>query len=154
MALVVELLRGLEIVVDIVFSKNYIKILSILSYFDLLFDKHRFPLILWLSEMRVLDSNGPYISTRQTKPRNVCLLVISAFCLSPFCLLSSVVHLQPTPVYVDAWNIYQKYHILSKIILMWLDFWFSKLFVWAGQKHCPMFTKISQKWTAFLFDNT
>ena len=30
--------------------------------------------------------------------------------------------LKATQVYVEAWNIYKKYNILSKIIIMWPDF--------------------------------
>ena len=31
------------------------------------------------------------------------------------------------------------------------DFWFSRLFVWAEQKYCPISQKILQKCTAFVF---
>ena len=48
--------------------------------------------------------------------------------------------LQATPAILD-------YPRLSKIILMWQDFWFSRLFVWAGRKNNP-------KWTTFVICNT
>ena len=41
-----------------------------------------FPLFLQLPEKMVLDPNWPYISTFQTILRNVCLSIISEFCLS------------------------------------------------------------------------
>ena len=31
-----------------------------------------------------------------------------------------------------------------------LNFWFLRLFVWTGRKHCPMSEKLSQKWMAFI----
>ena len=40
-----------------------------------------FPLFLQLAERKVLDPNGPHISTSQTKIRNVCLSVILEFCM-------------------------------------------------------------------------
>ena len=49
---------------------------------------------------------GPYISMFQTILRNVCVPVILEFCLSS--ALSTVSVLQPTPAYVDFWNIHQK----------------------------------------------
>ena len=45
---------------------------------------------------KFLDPNRSYISTSQTKIRNVCLLVTLEYCRS------SVAQLQPTPAYVEA----------------------------------------------------
>ena len=45
-------------------------------HFGLLFSNPMFLLFLQLPEKKVLDPNGPYISTFQTIPRNVCLSVI------------------------------------------------------------------------------
>ena len=57
----------------------------------------------------VLDPNASYISTSETKMRNVCLSVILEHCLLLSSSLPSVARLQPTPGYVDSWNIYLKY---------------------------------------------
>ena len=43
-----------------------------------------FPLYLRLPDRKVLDPNGPYISTNQTKIRSVSLSVILEFCLPYF----------------------------------------------------------------------
>ena len=51
-------------------------------------------------QKKVKDPNGPYISTGQTKIRNVCMSVILEFCL-----LLSLVRPEPTQAYVGTWNI-------------------------------------------------
>ena len=51
----------------------------ILGYFS---SNHMSPLFLRLSETKILDPNGPYISTLQTNLRNLCLSVISELCVS------------------------------------------------------------------------
>ena len=58
------------------------------------------------------------IRTNKTKIRDVWLSVISELCLF-------VARLQPT--------LYN-----SSLFLTRPDIWFSTLFVWSGQKHCPM----------------
>ena len=50
-------------------------------FIGLLFSEPMFPQFLWLSERNVLDPNEPYITTSQTKIRNVCLSVILELCL-------------------------------------------------------------------------
>ena len=108
------------------FASKYI------SYFQLVISKiytptieSMFPLCLWLPDRKVLDQNGPYISMSQTKIRNVYLS-------------SAVGHLQ----LMQRLEIFtKKYLTLSKIILTLLDFLHLRLFVWAGQKHCPISEK-------------
>ena len=68
-----------------------------------------------ISEKKVLDPNGPYISTFQSILRNVYLSVILEFCLLSSSSSASVSSLQPLPAYVEAWNIHQK---LGYIILV------------------------------------
>ena len=43
-------------------------------------------------------------------------------------------------------------HFIKDYINM--DFWPSRLFVWAGRKHFPISEKKSRKWTTFVVDNT
>ena len=51
---------------------------------------------------KVLDPNGPYMSTIQTKMRNVdCLSVIPEFCLTYVARLH-----QPTPLYVEVYTVF------------------------------------------------
>ena len=69
-----------------------------------------FPLFFATSGKKVLDPNWPYISMFQTKIRNVCLLVISVFCLSSS--VYSVARLQPTPAYVEAWYLLKVRYII------------------------------------------
>ena len=45
------------------------------NYFGLIFSKPMFPLLFRLPDRKVLDPNGPYISTSQTKIKNVCLSI-------------------------------------------------------------------------------
>ena len=70
---VVHLLSSLKMKFHQPIKKYFIHI-SIVSRFSFLpFSKPMFPLFLKLSESKALDENGPYINTRQTKIRNVCL---------------------------------------------------------------------------------
>ena len=52
------------------------------KYNGLLFSKPMYQLFFATSWKKVLDPNGPYIISSQTKLRNLCLSVISEFCLS------------------------------------------------------------------------
>ena len=61
----------------------------IIFNFDLLFSKLIFSLFFRLPERNVLDPNGPYISTSQTKIRH------------NFGILS-IARLQSTPTYIEA----------------------------------------------------
>ena len=94
------------------------------TYFGLLFrnplGNPMFPLFLRPLK-KLLDPNGPHISTFQTKIRNVCQA-----------------RLQPTLVYLDCRGLYF-FLKLRYIILVYPNVvCFSKLFVWVGRKHCPM----------------
>ena len=102
------------------------------------------------SGKKVLDPNLPYIRTSQTKIRNVCLSIILEFCLFlSVCSLSTAY-----TSLCSGLKYLLKYCILSIIIMVWLNFSFSGLFVWADRKHWPMSEKISQKLTAFVFGYT
>ena len=74
---------------------------------------------------------------------NVCLSVILEFCLllSVACLASAAYT-----------NLCKGLKYL--LIVPWLDLWLSRLWsrlcIWAHQKHCPIYEK-KQKWTAFVF---
>ena len=52
-------------------SKNFKNLLELPAY--LLFSKPMFPLFLQLTERKSLDPNGSYVSTSQTKIRQICL---------------------------------------------------------------------------------
>ena len=83
------------------------------------------------SGKKVLDKNGPYINTSQTKMRNVCLSVILSVVV---CVLA--------PTYTSlltGQNYLQKVMYISLVyILTWPNFWFSRLLVWADRKYCHM----------------
>ena len=55
---------------------------SAFQCFGLHFSKPMFLLFLRHPKRKILDPNGPYISTSQTKIKNFCLSVILEFCLS------------------------------------------------------------------------
>ena len=114
----------------------------VLVYFS---SKPMSPLFSQLPE-KVLYTNGLYINSFQTILRNVCLSAILEFCLL------SLARLQPTPAYVEIWNICWKYHILSKIILTWPNFWFSLFGLFDNIALC--LKKITRKWTEFVFGKT
>ena len=67
--------------------------------FGVLFSESMFPLFLRLPERKVLDQNGPYLSTNQTKIINVCLSVILEFFLMFF---GSIAHPQSAPAFSEA----------------------------------------------------
>ena len=69
--------------------------------FGLFFSKPIFPLFLMLPDRKILDLNGPYISTSQTERRNVRLSAFLELYLS-----SSAARLQLTSVYLEALNLY------------------------------------------------
>ena len=100
------------------FSRNMACLLMLLHF--------SFPLFLRLLKRKVVD-------LLRTKIINFFRLFWNFVCL--------YARLQTIPVYVEAWNIYWKYGILSKIILTWSDFSLSRLFIWAIQEHFPMFEK-------------
>ena len=80
-------------------------------HFGLLFSNPMFLLFLQLLEKKVLDPNGPYVSTFQTILGNVCLSVISEFCLSS----SSVVVYSASTAYNGLYR-YLKYLLKVRYI--------------------------------------
>ena len=127
-----------------------------------------FPLFLQLPEKRILDPNGPYISTFQKILRNVCLSVILEFCLSSVicrlpsvvCCLWSVVYdllsviCSTSAAYTSLCRDLKYWLKVRYIILTWPNFLFSRLFLWAGRKHWSMFENNIKKCTAFVFGKT
>ena len=104
------------------------------------------PLLLQLPEKKVPDPSGPYISTFQTKIKNVCLSVILEFCLlSEVCNIAYISLSRGLKYLVKARYIIQVYPN---------DFWFLRLFFWQVKNIALCFKKISQKWTAFVFAST
>ena len=61
---------------------SYGMYLDFIAFLGYLSSKYMFPLFFKHLEKKVLDPNGPYISTFQTNLRNVCLSVILESCLS------------------------------------------------------------------------
>ena len=81
---------------------------------------------------KISEPNRPFICMSQIRIKyvflseiwNVSLSVISEFCPSSVVTCSGC-----------------RLEIFTKTVLTWLNFWFLRLFVWAGWKHCPMFEK-------------
>ena len=111
--------------------------LAILYNFSLLFSKS-------VPTIFVTSKKGPRPKWTIFKPESDknqnCLSVsysgiLSVFVCSAFTAYSSLCRCRGLKYLL------KKYRISSKIILTWPDFWFSRLFVWACRKHCPMFEK-------------
>ena len=105
---------------------------------------HMFPLFVLLPEKKILGPNWPYISTFQTKIRNVCLLYVvysTSAAYNSLCrglkYLLKVGH-----IILDCPKV-AKFSISNTV------FWCRK------RKHCPKWLKNpSQKWAAFVFSST
>ena len=93
------------------------------------------------SRKKVLDPNWPYINTFQTILRNVCLSVISKFCLS-----SPVARPQPTPAFVLLKVIYYpSFRPRLDVSLIQLHFFwiFSYIIIYNSYLNCCVSTKLS-----------
>ena len=118
----------------IFFSIHFLNSFNILIYFSVNLCYHYF------CNFQIEISKWTIFKHESDKNKK-CLSVGNFENLSIVVDCLSVTRLQPTLVYVEAWNIYLKYRILSKTILTWPDFWFLRHFVWAGQKYCHMSDK-------------
>ena len=86
------------------------------------------------SGKKVLDPNGPYISTSPRKIRNVCLSVILELCLPSVCsastaytnLFSGLKYLPKNLYFIPVY-----FNLVGFLI-------FETLCFWAGRKHCPV----------------
>ena len=95
-------------------------------------------LFLQLPEKRVLDPNGQYISTSQTKIRTVCLSLILDFCLLSVVFSASTAY---TNLCRRLKYLLKEPYIIQDYPITCSDFWFSRLDVWADRKHFPMSKK-------------
>ena len=95
-------------------------------------------LLFYNCRKKVLDPNGPYISTSQIEIRNVCLSVILEFCLSSS---SSSVVCTLNPAYPSLCRGLK--YTKSRVYYSWLSK-FARIFSFqycsfaAGWKRCPM----------------
>ena len=101
------------------------KIFSFCNFWQHCLSWFNFPVIFATSRKKVLDLYGSYISTSQK-----CLPISNFEILSVVCSASAIYArdlCRGLQYKLKIWYII--------LVLTWLDFWFWRLFVWAGHKH-------------------
>ena len=110
-----------------------------------------FPLFLQLPDKIVIDPNGPYISTSRTRIISVCISVISEFCQSSFVFSASTAYtsLCRGLKYILKISYFIQNHSNKGRIFDFLDSLFGQ-----DENIALCLKKKSQKWKAFVLDNT
>ena len=109
-----------------------------------------FPLFLRLPDKKLIDPNGPHISTTQTKIRNVCLSVFFGILSAVCCSCLSVARLANTSLFGGL-----KYLLKLMYILIWPDFLNFQDSLFGHVRNIALCLKIiSQKWMVFVFGKT